>query len=99
MSIVKLERILTFDCLVDRPFASLRMIVMPFGNLMSRHYERQADKYSVQEMGKEAFISAMNRLEEINLGDRTPHRIVEFLLYSHPSIGKRVEMAEKQEED
>ena len=73
------------------------LIVMPAGNLMSRHYERQADRYSIQEMGKEAFISAMNRLEEINLGDRTPHRIVEFLFYSHPSIGKRIDMAEKQE--
>ena len=74
------------------------LIAVPIGNLVSRHYERQADRYSIREMGRDAFISAMNRLADLNLGDRMPHTVVEFLFYSHPSIGKRIEMAERVDE-
>jgi len=37
----------------------------------------------------------MDKLAEQNLADRTPNRLVELLLYSHPPISKRIEMAKK----
>ncbi|MBT6563915.1 MAG: hypothetical protein HON76_15450, partial [Candidatus Scalindua sp.] len=43
----------------------------------------------------EAFILTMDKLGEQNLADRTPHRLIEWLFYSHPSISKRIEMAKK----
>jgi len=70
------------------------LIIVPVGNLASRHFERQADRYEIQETGSEVFISAMNRLASMNISDKTPNPIVEFLFYSHPSIGKRIKMAE-----
>ena len=41
-----------------------------------------------------AFISAMTRLANQNLADVDPPAWVEFLLHSHPSIHKRVAMAQ-----
>jgi len=42
----------------------------------------------------QAFISAMTRLANQNQADAEPPAWVEFLLYSHPSIHKRVAMAQ-----
>jgi len=35
----------------------------------------------------------MEKLAELNLADRSPHPLVEFLFYSHPPIGKRIKEA------
>jgi len=61
---------------------------------LSRYYERQSDKYAITSVGKEPFISAMRKLSSMNLSDEEPNPIVEFLLYSHPSISNRIKMAE-----
>ncbi len=37
-----------------------------------------------------AFISAMTRLANQNLAEVAPSPIIEFLLYNHPSIGRRL---------
>ncbi|HEX9923823.1 MAG TPA: hypothetical protein VGD99_14290 [Anaerolineae bacterium] len=42
----------------------------------------------------QAFASAMTRLADQNLADADPPAWVEFLLHSHPSISKRVAMAQ-----
>jgi Zn-dependent protease with chaperone function len=41
----------------------------------------------------QAFISAMTRLANQNLSELTPNPLVEFFLYNHPSIGKRLAFA------
>ena len=70
------------------------LLVMPLTNFISRRYEFQADEYAVKKTSdRESFISAMNKLVELNLADREPHPAVEFLLYSHPSIRRRIEFA------
>lgn len=67
------------------------LFTSPIGNIISRRHERQADAYAVKKTGKrEAFISALHKLESMNLADPDPHPWVEFLFYSHPSIAKRV---------
>ena len=72
------------------------IITMPVGPAFSRHMERQADKFALDMThNKEAFISAMNELAYINLSDPNPSPIIEFLLYDHPPISKRIKFAEE----
>ena len=69
------------------------LVTMPVQNAVSRHFERQADRFAVTLTGyKEEFISALEKLAEQNLANRRPHPVVEFLFYSHPSIEKRIEL-------
>jgi STE24 endopeptidase len=71
------------------------LITMPLGNIYSRWRERRADEYALRATGKgAAFASAMTRLANQNLSDVEPEPWVEFLLYSHPALGKRIAMAE-----
>ena len=71
------------------------LITMPLTNGWSRWREVKADQYALRTTGKpEAFVSAMTRLANQNLADAEPPAWIEFLLHSHPSISKRVAMAE-----
>lgn len=71
------------------------LVTMPLGNIWSRWREVKADTYALQITQKpQAFISAMTRLANQNLADTEPPAWVEFFLHSHPSIGKRVALAE-----
>jgi STE24 endopeptidase len=71
-------------------------ILLPIQNAISRRFERTCDRYAIEKTNDpEAFISTMDKLAEQNLADRTPNRLVELLFYSHPSISRRIEMAEK----
>jgi STE24 endopeptidase len=70
------------------------VVTLPLGNAFSRWRERLADRYALVTTRKpEAFISAMTRLANQNLSEVDPEPWVEFLLYSHPAIGKRIAMA------
>ncbi len=72
------------------------LVVMPISNGYSRFIEYQADEYALQSTGKvEQFKSAMTRLANQNLSEIEPSPIVEFLFYSHPSIGKRLRHADE----
>jgi STE24 endopeptidase len=71
------------------------LVTMPAGNIWSRWRERMADNYALHKTGKaEAFASAMTRLANQNLAEAQPPAWVEFLLHSHPSIARRVAMAQ-----
>ena len=72
------------------------LIIMPMQNMYSRKLEKQADQYSLQHcMNKESFITAMQKLSDLNLSQEQPNKIMEFLFYSHPSIKKRIDFARK----
>jgi glucose/arabinose dehydrogenase/Zn-dependent protease with chaperone function len=72
----------------------LGLLAAPLGNSFSRWMERRADDFALATTGNPgAFISAMDRLADLNLAERRPNRIKEFLLYSHPSIERRIERA------
>ncbi|MCI0548594.1 MAG: M48 family metalloprotease [Candidatus Rokubacteria bacterium] len=67
------------------------LVGLPVGNGWSRHVERQADAFALRTTGNPAaFIGAMERLGALNLAERDPHPLVELLLYSHPSLGRRI---------
>jgi STE24 endopeptidase len=71
------------------------LITMPLGNAFSRWRERKADAYALQAThNPQAFIGAMTRLANQNLGEIDPEPWEEFLLHSHPALGKRIKMAE-----
>src|ERR1035437_4050485 len=73
----------------------LSFLLMPALNAYSRYNERQADRYCFHSVASvEPFISSMNKLAEQNLAEKTPSRWVEWLLHSHPAIGKRIAAAE-----
>ncbi len=73
------------------------LVTAPVGNMLSRHHERQADRFAVSATGKPGtFASALRKLAAMNLADAEPHPLVEFLFYSHPSIGKRIRSVESQ---
>ncbi len=70
------------------------LITLPVGNAFSRWRERKADEYALRVTGKaEAFAAAMTRLANQNLAEVDPEPWVEFLLYSHPALSKRINMA------
>lgn len=70
------------------------LITMPLGNAYSRWRERRADEYALQATSNgEAYASALTRLANQNLADADPEPWVEFLLYSHPALSKRIAMA------
>lgn len=69
------------------------LVTLPLVNGLSRWIESQADVYALETTGRaDAFISAMIRLANQNLAELDPAPWVEFLLYNHPSIGRRLAM-------
>ncbi len=71
-----------------------QLITMPITNAFSRWRESLADEYALEITGKgEAFASALTRLADQNLSETQPEAWVEWLLYSHPALGKRIAKA------
>jgi len=67
------------------------LIQSPIGNILSRKYEYEADRYAIESTNKpDSFIKTLNNLTDQNLGDREPHAFVEWFFYSHPSINNRI---------
>ncbi len=66
-------------------------ITMPLSNGYTRWREVNADRYALElTRNPQAFISAFEKLANQNLAEVEPEPWVEWLLYDHPSIGKRV---------
>ncbi|HNX91008.1 MAG TPA: M48 family metallopeptidase [Candidatus Omnitrophota bacterium] len=71
------------------------LLVMPLQNFISRCLEREADRFALEIMKDPgAFISAMERLAEMNLAERDPGLIKKIMLYDHPPIAERIRMAQ-----
>ncbi len=72
----------------------LGAIQLPLSNGFSRWIERQADDFALRlTRDPVAFVGAMERLGSLNLAERRPHRLEEFLLYSHPALDRRIARA------
>ena len=75
------------------------MLLEPLQNVISRRFERQADRYALERSGrKDAFLSAFRKLARLNKDDLTPHWLDVFLFYSHPPVAERLAMAEEVRE-
>lgn len=72
------------------------LVMVPAAHAMSRHYERQADRFALKlTRNPTAFISAMRRLAAQNLAEEHPSKLVQWLFYSHPPIRERVAAAQQ----
>lgn len=70
------------------------LAALPAANGWSRHVEHAADRFALETLPSPGpFIDAMERLAALNLAEREPHPVEEFLLYSHPPIGRRIAYA------
>ena len=84
-------------------FPAISLILTIFGflsmgisNTYSRNLEKEADTFALtQAKDSEAFISCMDKLGKQNLADFSPNRFIEFLLYNHPPISKRIKFAKE----
>lgn len=71
------------------------LMTMPLGNAFSRWREGMADTYALESTrNAPAFIAAMEKLADQNLGELEPERWVEWLLYDHPTLGNRIRRGE-----
>ncbi len=76
------------------------LIQSPIGNILSRKYEYEADRYAIESSHKpESFINTLNKLTDQNLGDREPNLFIEWFFYSHPSIKNRINAIKKFAEE
>lgn len=74
----------------------LGFLLMPALNALSRRHEREADLYAWENIPAIGpFVTAMTKLADQNLAERTPSRFVEWFFESHPSIQKRIAAAEE----
>ena len=74
--------------------AGVSLVALPVSNWLSRKAETAADFYALNLTGmRDEFISAMNKLGDQNLSQKSPNAVVEFLFHSHPSIQHRIDRA------
>src|SRR5215471_9088801 len=72
----------------------MSLLILPLVNSFSRHLETQADLYALDVTGDAlAFVSSMEKLAEINLANKAPNKIIEFIFYSHPCVEERIKLA------
>jgi STE24 endopeptidase len=83
----------------DLPLLALVMmgsslLVLPGVNYFSRSLETAADLYALDVTGDAlAFVSSMEKLADLNLANKSPNKIIEFIFYSHPSVENRIKLA------
>ena len=72
------------------------LVLEPLRNAISRHFERQCDRYALQRTGNpDAYRSAFTKLAAQNKSDPDPHPAEVFFLHSHPPISQRLAMADE----
>jgi STE24 endopeptidase len=73
---------------------SASFLTEPLMNGLSRVMEHQADEYALAlAPNRIALAEAFVRLSEENLSEPDPNPFIEFWLYSHPSLKKRIDYA------
>jgi STE24 endopeptidase len=74
----------------------MSLVILPAANVVSRRYERRADRFALDLVrNPEAFTAAMRRLGAQNLAEERPSRLARWLFYSHPPIEERIGMADR----
>jgi STE24 endopeptidase len=77
--------------------AASSLVFGPVTNALSRHFEKQADLYTVAQIrDKQAFATALAGLANRNLSNAYPAWWVKVLYYTHPPIGERLQYIENE---
>ncbi|MCZ6696286.1 MAG: M48 family metallopeptidase [Acidobacteria bacterium] len=72
------------------------LLTSPIMNSVSRVHERQADRFGLEVTGDPAAAaSSFLRFGVEDLGEYNVHPVIETLLYSHPSLGRRIRYAQE----
>jgi STE24 endopeptidase len=78
--------------LVSIYLSCLGFFFSPIGAIISRRYEREADKMAHELTGtSEPMINALKRLAKDNLSNLHPHPLYVWFYYSHPPLIERIE--------
>lgn len=73
----------------------LQLVAMPFGAAISRRWEREADRCSLElTRDQEAFEHTHRQLALANVSDLAPSRLLYLALFSHPTAAERIRMAQ-----
>jgi Zn-dependent protease with chaperone function len=73
---------------------AVSLLSLPLVNGWSRRIETRADDFALKlTRNPTPFIGAMERLADLNLAERKPHVLKELVLYSHPSVDRRIARA------
>jgi len=71
-------------------------VLEPLQNAVSRHFERQSDRYALQRTKRtDAYTSAFQKLAKLNKDDPDPHWLEVLLFHSHPPISERLAIAQR----
>ena len=82
--------------LVMFTLTAFMLVLAPLQNAISRHYERQCDRYAlVRTENAAAYRSAFTKLAKLNKADMEPNPIEVILLHSHPPIAERLALSGK----
>lgn len=74
----------------------ISLALLPLQNSFSRFLETKADAFSLKSTeSAQDYISALTKLGEINLADFEPNPLIEFMLYDHPALSRRIAFAKK----
>jgi len=74
----------------------LGFLSMPVQNVISRHYEKQADMDSLVFTGDpDTFIKVEEKIGRINLNDVDPRPWLKWILFTHPPTMERIKMGEE----
>jgi len=80
--------------LVALVMMTLSLLALPVVNSFSRRLETAADLYALDTTGDAlAFVSSMEKLADLNLANKAPNKLIEFIFYSHPSVEDRIKLA------
>jgi STE24 endopeptidase len=76
-------------------FTPISLVLGILSSIMSRNNEYEADNFAKTNFDWKELINALKRLSINNLSNLRPHRIYEFIHYSHPTVLKRIANLEK----
>ncbi len=69
------------------------------GNVLSRHYEYEADRFAAEKFDPKPLQEALKKLSVNHLSNLRPHPAYVFVNYSHPPILKRLEHMKSYEDN
>jgi STE24 endopeptidase len=73
------------------------ILTQPLANLLSRTFEREADRLALEATGNpEAFIAMMQKLSRQNLSDPAPSLLAKIFFFSHPPASERIAAATRR---
>ena len=83
--------------LIGALFSPLGYFAQPLESAISRRFEREADDFSVELVGKgEGLRNALKRLASDNLSNLLPHPLYAWFYYSHPPLEERLSRLAKE---